>query len=211
MDGTQLCIKSDFKDYYDKFATEEHGIIYKRMMNDTMQRGSALKYLRKLGVKTLDIKQVSSFSYLDKNLVVYTDPRKHDGLGKKIMSYEEAIANYSNFPASRYLEDSNGYTIKVLQIGKRRFNLTFKKDENEKSLREGILVNIVEMPPAYNLLIGLPIFSIDYIASGCEMIATDFNEVENLKRIDIDRFISGQEICNEIINSLYAYNKVERN
>lgn len=214
MTQTQLCIKTDFEDYYDKFALvnrDNNGILYKRMMSDSMQRGSALKYLRSLGVKTLDIKQVSSFSHLDKNLVVYTDPKKHNGLGKKILSYEEAMTSYSNFPASKYLEDSDGFTVKVVQVGQRRFTLTFKKDKDDKSLNEGILVNLCEMTPAYNMLIGLPIFSIDYIASGCEMIATDFNEVENLKRLNLDRYMTGQEICTEIINSLYKYNKVERN
>ena len=203
-----LCIKSDFTDYYDNLSSDK-GIIYNRMISDVKQRGSALKYLRSLGVKTLEIKQVSNFSYLDGLLVVYTDPKKHNGQGKKLMSYEEAIAHYSNYPASKYLDDNKGITVKVLQIGQRRFNLTFKKED--KSLTEGALIAINEMTPAYNMLIGLPIFSIDYVASGCEMVATDFNEVENLKRLNIDKYISSEDICNEIINSLYTYNKVERN
>lgn len=215
MVDTKLCIQSDFEDYYDKFAymnnNSEKGIIYKRMLADSMQRGSALKYLRSLGVKTLDIKQASTFSYLDKTLVVYTDPKKHNGAGKKLVSYEEATTFYGNFPASKYLEDNNGFTVKVVQVGRRRFTLTFKKEPGDKSLHEGVLVSIVEMSPSYNMLIGLPIFSIDYVAYGCEMIATDFNEVENLSRIGLDRYLSGQEVCNEIINSLYKYNKVERN
>lgn len=208
--STKLCIKSDYEDYYDNLASKD-GIIYNRMISGGKQRGSALKYLRSLGVKTLDIKQVSQFSYLDGDLVVYTDPNKHHGQGKKIMTYEEAVTYYSNYPASKYLKDSNGITIKVLQLGQRRFNLTFKKDEDEKTLSEGKLISINEMTPAYNMLIGLPIFSIDYIASGCEMIATDFNETENLKRIFIDHYINADEVIKEIINSLYVYNKVERN
>lgn len=208
MVNTSLCIKSDFVDYYDNLSSNT-GIIYNRMISDVKQRGSALRYLRSLGVKTLDIKQVSNFSYLDGDLVVYTDSKKHHGNGKKIMSYEEALTYYSNYPASIYLEDSKGITIKVLQIGQRRFNLTFKKED--KSLTEGKLIGISEMTPAFNMLIGLPIFSIDYVASGCEMIATDFNEVENLSRIGINNYISSDDVCKEIINSLYAYNKVERN
>lgn len=208
MVNTSLCIKSDFVDYYDNLSSNT-GIIYNRMISDVKQRGSALRYLRSLGVKTLDIKQVSNFSYLDGDLVVYTDSKKHHGNGKKIMSYEEALTYYSNYPASIYLEDSKGITIKVLQIGQRRFNLTFKKED--KSLTEGKLIGISEMAPAFNMLIGLPIFSIDYVASGCEMIATDFNEVENLSRIGINNYISSDDVCKEIINSLYAYNKVERN
>lgn len=206
---TSLCIQSDFQDYYDN-VSDTNGIIYNRRLSDVKQRGSALKYLRSLGVKTLELKQVSQFSYLDGDLVVYTDPKKHNGQGKKILTYEEAIANYSNFPAAKYLDDSLGITIKVLQIGKRRFNLTFKKDPSNKTLNEGVLIDFKELNPGYNMLIGLPIFSIDYIAYGCEMIATDFNEVENLKRINFDRIISAQDIKEEIVNSLFVYNKVER-
>jgi hypothetical protein len=204
-----LCINSDYMDYYDK-ASSGNGIIYNRMLSESKQRGSALKYLRGLGLKTIEIRQVSQFSYLDGDLVVYTDPRKHNGQGKKIMTYGEAIASYSNFPASVYLKDNKGMTIKVLQVGKKRFSITFKKNEDEESLNPGIISAIQVMEDSYNMLVGLPIFSIDFIASGCEYVATDFNEVENLEKLYINNYLSEQDVCNEIIGALLKYNKAER-
>ena len=200
----KLCIQSDYKDFYD-IKSQHNGIIYSRKYSNCMQRGSALKYIKGLGVNTLEIKPVSSFSYLDGKLVVYTDPKKHNGLGKIVCSYEEARAYYNNMPASKYIEDTNGFTIKVLQIGKRRFNITFKKDESHNLLEEGNIVDFKELPSSYSSVIKLPIFSIDYIPNNNIMIATDFNEVDNLSRLSIENYMKSDEIIEEIINSLMIH------
>ena len=50
-----LCIKSDFNDYYDILNDNKSIITYDRYLSNSMQRGSALKFLRKLGIKTIDI------------------------------------------------------------------------------------------------------------------------------------------------------------
>lgn len=205
--GTQLSIESDFKDFYD-IESSPNGIVYRRFMKDGLSRGKALSYLRTLGIKTLDLKQVSDFSFLNDKLVVYTDPKKHGGAGKKIMSFEEARECYSNFLASAYLPESNGITLKYLQIGKRRYALTFK-NENE-SLELGKLIDIRPYSEEYNYIIGLPVFSIDYICKDGLMIATDFNEVQNLEKIFMNHYLNSGEVKQEIINALLAYNKIER-
>jgi len=215
MSKAPLCIKSDFTDYYGTLS-EKSGIIYNRKISDCKQRGADLAYLRKLGIKTLELKQVSSFSYFDDKLVVYTDPKKHNGLGKKICTYDEAMSMYSNYLACKYIEKKDGLTIKYLQVGKRRFTLTFKEDMSStlltsEFLKEGRLININEAESAYNRLIGLPIFSIDYISDGVDMIATDFNEVQNLERLGMNRYLKSEEVINEIIEALMVYNKAERN
>lgn len=204
-----LHINSDYNDFYDLDCTNS-GIIYNRKLSDSMQRGSALKHLRKLGVNTIDIKPVSKFSYLDDKLVVYTEPTKHNGQGKKICTYNDAITYYPNMPASKFIENTDGFTVKVLQIGKRRFNLTFKKSKEESGLVEGSLVDIKELPYGYNKVIQLPIFSIDYIPCNNVMVATDFNEVEVLSRLNIKDYISSLDVIDEIINALKVYNKIER-
>ena len=204
---SQLSIASDFKDYYD-IESSPNGIVYKRFAKDCMSRGKALSYLRSIGIKTLELKQVSDFSFLNEKLVVYTDPKKHGGAGKKIMSFEEARDCYSNFLASAYLKESNGITVKYLQIGKKRYSLTFK-NENE-SLELGKLIDIRPYGEEYNYIIGLPIFSIDYICKDGLMVATDFNEVQNLEKIFMNHYISSGEVKKEIIESLLAYNKIER-
>lgn len=201
-----LCIKSDYTDFYDALSNNNSIITYNRYLSQCRQRGSALKYLRGLGIKTLDIKQVNQFFRGDGPIVVYKDPMGHGGNGKDIMTVDEAMQSYSNCVASNYY-NTDGFTIKYLQIGKRRFSLCFKKNEIE-TLDMGTLVDIKEISSEYNRLIGLPIFSIDYISNGREMIATDFNEVENLHKLGMDKYISASDVITEIIDALTVYNKI---
>lgn len=202
-----LKIQSDFIDYYDSLSSDNTSLIYRRLRSQCKQRGTALKFLKNMGLKTLDIKQVSQF-YRDTNyLCVYTNPKSHDSNGKVVMALDDARLNYPNYIASEYigLSKTNGLTLKYLQIGKRRFTLFFKK-EDELSLHMGQLIDIKESQSDYNRLVGLPIFSIDYISNGTEMIATDFNEVEDLQRIGINYYLSKETIIDEIIDALMIYN-----
>lgn len=201
-----LCIKSDYTDFYDVLSNNNSIITYNRYLSQCKQRGSALKYLRSLGIKTLDIKQVNQFFRGDGPIVVYKDPMGHHGNGKAIMSVDDAMQYYSNCVASNYY-NKDGFTIKYLQIGKRRFSLCFKKNDAE-TLDVGTLIDIKENTSEFNRLIGLPIFSIDYISNGCEMIATDFNEVENLHNINMDRYLDSNTVITEIIDALTVYNKI---
>lgn len=201
-----LCIKSDFKDYYDILSEDNSIITYNRYISQCKQRGSALKYLRSLGIRTLEIKQVNQFFRGDGPIVVYTDPKGHHSVGKNVMTVDDAVQSYSNCIASKYYNTDN-LTIKYLQIGKRRLTLCFKRNKS-MSLELGTLIDIKENTAEYNRLIGLPIFSIDYISDGQEMIATDFNEVEDLHRLGIDNYISAYDIVQEIKDALTVYNKI---
>lgn len=201
-----LYIKSDYTDFYDVLSNNNSIITYNRYLSQCKQRGSALKYLRNLGIKTINIKQVNQFFRGDGPIVVYKNPMEHHGNGKAIMTVDDALQYYGNCVASSYYE-TDGFTIKYLQIGKRRFSLCFKKDKTE-TLTMGTLVDIKENYPEFNRLIGLPIFSIDYISNGHEMIATDFNEVEDLHRLGMDRYLDSNIVITEIIDALTVYNKI---
>lgn len=203
---SSINIQSDFKDYYDYLADNKSKIVYERYRNGGMQRGSALKYLRSMGIKTIEIKPVNKFLFTDtKRVVVYTSPFLHEGKGKRVMEPQDAFNSYGNCICSKFYDSST--TVKYLQVGKRRFTLIYKKENNEE-LTEGKIVDISEQKNEYNRLIGLPIFSIDYIQDGMYMLATDFNEVENIKRLGIESLITPDQVVEEIKNALIAYNKV---
>lgn len=204
----KIKIESDFVDYYDILSSNDSDIVYKRVHKDREQRAKDLKFLRNLGLKTLELKQVNQFIRDNEPIVVYTNPKGHDGSGKEIMSVDDALKIHGNCTASRYIKPDNGYSLKYLQIGKQRFALYFRKDENDISLKMGELINIVKAEPEYNRLIGLPIYSIDYIPYKGEMIATDFNCVENLKRLGMNSIISDTEVISEIARSLIVYNRI---
>lgn len=199
-------IISDYIDFYDNLSDNKSPITYKRNMCDCKQIGTALKYLRNIGIKTIDVKPVSSFNIFDGDIMVYTNPVKHSNDDKKIVSVEYAKTVYPTCVASKCLSSDNLITIKYLQIGKRRFTLTYKS--NDESLNKRYLVDISESSTSYNMLIGLPIFSIDYIIDKGIMIATDFNEVENLKELGVEKIITAEEIVEEIRQSILTYNKL---
>lgn len=206
---SRLCIKSDYTDYYDKLSNSNAVITYNRYESTCKQRGTALKYLRSLGINTIEVKQVNQFLRLEGPIVVYTDTKKHHSNGKKIMTVDEAMLTYENYTASKFYKSTDGITLKYLQIGKRRFALYFQKSE-PFSLELGKLISIKELDSDYNKIIRLPIYSIDYISNNGITIATDFNEVENLQRIGINHYLTEQEIMNEIEESLVFYNNIKR-
>lgn len=203
---SELRINSDFTDFYDKLSKEDSLVTYSRYLSDCKQRGIALGYLRSLGVKTIDIHPVNSFTIFDGNIVVYTNPMSHGGAGKKIMTVTAAQRSYLNCIASKYIEAPDPISIKYLQIGKRRINIYFRKTERY-TLDPGDIIDIQEMNPEYNRLIALPIYSIDYISDGGEMRATDFNEVQKLDKLNLNGYISEREIIQEIRDSILIYNK----
>lgn len=202
-----LHIKSDYSDYYDIMNNEKSIITYNRFIGNCNQRGSDLKYLRSIGIKTIEIKQVNEFFRGDGPIVVYKNTKGHHGEGKEIMSVDDALRSYSNYTASKYIMSDSQLSIKYLQIGKRRFTLYFQKDK-DITLDKGKLVDIKESTPAFNSLIGLPIFSIDYISNNREMLATDFNSVENLSLLGFGSYIKSEEVVSEIIDALTAYNRI---
>ena len=191
-------INSDYVDFYDDMNDDKSIYIYSRFKSKMKQRGTALKHLRTLGIKTIELKPVSSFCKWDGNIVVYTDVFAHDGMGKKVMAVEEAQAFHNNCLASKYYES---------QIGNVRVTLKYEK-ETELTLDKGKLVDIDMNKTDYNRLIGIPIYSIDYISGNEVMLATDFNEVENLRNLGLDEYITKEQIVELIKGSLLAYNLI---
>lgn len=202
-----LNIQSDFVDYYDILNNEKSTFVYNRYIGNSKSRGTVLKELRNLGVKTIELKQVSQFYKGEGPLVVYVDPKEHKGKGKLIMSVEDAQLAYSNSLASPYIETTNGYILKYVHVGKRRFALYYKKDE-PISLNMGRLIDINEATPEYNRQVGLPIYSIDYIVKdNNEMVATDFNTVQSLGDIGLQSKLTAENVIDEIVQALAIYNK----
>lgn len=202
-----LNIQSDFLDYYDILNNEKSTFVYNRYIGNSKSRGTILKELRNLGVKTIELKQVSQFYKGEGPLVVYIDPKAHNGKGKLIMSVEDAQLAYPNSLASPYIETTNGYILKYVHVGKRRFALYYKKDE-PISLNMGRLIDINEATPEYNRQVGLPIYSIDYIVKdNNEMVATDFNAVQSLGDIGLQSKLTAENVIDEIVQALAIYNK----
>lgn len=201
-----LNIVSDFVDFYD---TEESssGILYRRMNSERLPKGRALSKLKSLGIPIIDIGPVTKFDESDGVLVVYTDVNKHDGKGKRVCTYNEAVTQFRNFLASKYVERLNGVTVKMLQVGKRTYKLTYV-NKDKYSVDMGELVSVTRGSDGYNNILKLPIYSVDYIwdLTGAAY-AVDFNEVQNLEKLGFNNFMSGAEIRSEIVDAIEFYSK----
>lgn len=199
-------IVSDFTDYYDYMSDSISTIEYHRNVNNGVQRVAALNKLRQLSIKVIDIMPVSKYLSSDGKIVVYTNPSAHNGNGKKVLTVDEAQLYYPNYSASKYYENCTSY-IKFIQVGKQRYTLQIKRNSVEDRSTEEI-VGISRLPDEYNRVVGIPIFSIDYICVDNQMIATDFNEVEKLSNYGLQEFIKPEEVIKEIKDSLLIYNIV---
>lgn len=200
-------LESDFEDYYDCCQIDSSPLIYRRFNSERHDRSEALSFLKNNGIKTVNFGPFRNFGKNIKNFVVYTNPSLHNFLGKHIYSYNEVQSQYRNYLVSEFLDNYGGYTVKYLQIGERRFRLMFFNPDYKTKLIEGSMVAIEELPRQYNYAIGLPIYSIDYISNGVEMVAIDFNEVQRLNTIGINNLISAEDVATEVKNALIAYNK----
>lgn len=200
-------IESDFKDYYDSLSTEvNYNCVYKRY-KDSSSRGALLRWLSDRGINTVELKAAREFDNTASKLVVYTNGSLHDGLGKRVVSLDEARELYANHLAAKYYEEANGETLKVLHVGTRRFRICMKTNEMD-SLNEGSIESITEITPQLNYSIMEPIFSIDYISNGEGMVAIDFNRVQNLEKLSFQSIMSSKEVIEEVKKVLLAYNKI---
>lgn len=231
MVSVEIRLQSDFVDYYDDYLREhekqsqlqnqiqnrgrQNSYIYQRLQSNNQHRAMDLKFLRENGIPTFGLKPVSQFQLLDPfaKILVYTDPFKHGGQGKSVIDNIEAQSLYGNMPGRVWVDSSetDGYTLKYLQIGERRFKIFLRANTGKSSMstRENTVEDIVELPKSYSTLakhgIFSPIFSIDYIPTSNGIIATDFNQVENLSILGIDKVIPPNEIYTALAESFWHY------
>jgi hypothetical protein len=203
--GTGIRIESDFKDYYDKLSDPSGSLGVYRRFSDRENRVNLLKFIRSKGYRIIPIKAVKDYGNEFDELVVYTDPTLHDYEGKRVMSIYEARLQYINYLAAPFYRQANGETSKFLQVGTKRFLLKMKNDEIG-TLKEGRIVDVIELELGYNYALRLPIFSLDYINVGHESFVVDFNRVQNLEKIGFDRIMTAEEVMEEIKKAVIAYN-----
>jgi len=190
-----ICINSDFTDYYDSLSDAKSVVVYNRF-RDKEDRGKLLNLLKTKGVKTIELKSVKEYAGQKGMLVVYTRPELHNSQGKMVIDINEAYSLYPNNLASKFSEEADGTTLKFLQIGQTRFKIIYKTTE-PYSLKVGDIQSIERLNDNESS-INIPIFSIDYINVGGSMVAIDFNRVQNLSLLGIQEYINSIDIIKYI-------------
>lgn len=205
-------LQSDFSDYYDSGCmppsdTASAHLVYKRFRSALQQsRATELGELKKCGISTVEIRAVRNFSEADTDkVIVYTDAKKHNGEGKVVMSLNEARLAYPTSAACKFYTETDGRCFKIVSIGDRRFRVEIYRG-NGNSLKEQEILNITEILGSLNYILACPVYSIDYIPTSMGMLATDFNKVQQLNTLNIDKFISGADVISCIHKALVAYN-----
>ena len=209
MGGTsKLYIKSDFKDYYDIAGADkpENKVEYIRLMSDVPGKVAELKKIHKLGNQTIKIEPINRISTDVKKVIVYNDIKGHRGNGKALMSLSDANMLYPNKLGTEYFESNSGITYKILTVGKRRFRCILK---NVDYLTEKEVISIDELSEGYNYQIALPIYSLDYVKNHSnQMVIADFNTVQRLDYLGMEKYMTPQDVVDEIYRALIAYNKI---
>lgn len=200
---TELKILSDFEDYYDNQSNNNGTIIYNRNFGESLSKAGALKYIRSLGIPTIETQAVKEIAPGVKRIVVYMDPKAHEGKGKQVMKRSDALSYYGNYLASPYIESTNGLYIKMLQIGTRRFKLLLQHT-NDGDLTTGRVLDIQELEPQLSSIV-YPIFSIDYIPYNGMSVATDFNQVQKLVGLGIESILKPEDVVLEIEKTLKIF------
>lgn len=219
--GLSVRLTSDFKDFYDEELNKlceinkhERQFLFRREKSQTQHRALDLKFLRTSGIPTIDLKPVTSFQFMspDTKILVYTQPELHNGLGKVVMDNLDAQTMYGNMPAREWIKHSetNGMTLKCLQVGLRRFKILLWNESPEgcieesgkglSDLKDKKVVSVEELPGGQIGISASPIYSIDYLPTDAGLLATDYNSIENLGNLGFERVMTPSEICKEIID-----------
>lgn len=200
-------IVSPFTDYYD-YLSVVGGVVYNRIRT-TSSKVEELRIVKALGIKTLELKPANQVVVNGHNqkVVVYMDLSKHSGEGKMIAPLNTVKITYPNKLCSLFYEPTDGIirTYKFVQIGKRRFWVYIRNN----GLVENTVESITEIESGYNYYLRIPIYSIDYILTnnGLTQLAVDFNSVQSLGNLGMEKVLSAESVVQEIYDSIVEYSK----
>lgn len=193
MNLTGVRIESDFMDFYDKLSvTGDNVLVYRRFQKEQIPKNEQLRFLKRLGILTIETKAARDIVTASGKLTIYTDTK--DDSKNLVLTVSDADMMYPNALASEYYPESNNVINRVIQIGSRRFRVM---------LYNNSVIQVDELFRGYNMAVGLPIYSIDYISTSNGMLATAFHNVERLDKYRLP--LSAEEVISEIAQAMIEY------
>lgn len=190
---------TDFTDYYDEaFKEVEKDITFNRMLSSNMSRYECLQSLKALGYETIRLMAVGSV-LTERDIVVYTNTKAHNGEGKQILSLDSAKMMYINRQCSICYKHEK--TLKLIQIGNKSFKMIIKNN----GLVEDTIEICEEIPFFNKILAGrFPMFSMDFVVDdNNRLLACDFDNTVKLGHIKgIEKFLPAEKIANLLAERL---------
>lgn len=199
---------SDYKDYYDVFLQSRYSSdnILQRKLKDRESRDKILNFLRSNAIPTVEFGASRNMLGRSEHLVLYTNIRAHDGLGKELVTPREAVESYGNMPASCYVGNEYGVSYKRITIGgivlwvRLQSNTDWRSNVNTSSVRIYKQEYIGDVLSHKNY-IKHPLYEIDFVDSGLGLLATDFSTAPILKNYGINCYLKAVDAANEIHRS----------
>ena len=139
-------------------------------------------------------------------VVVYKDIGSDKCKNKAVMDIWEAVETYPNLLCSKYIESDTH--IKYIQIGNIGYRLVLDVDTTGDIKLNGI--KSIEAIQSDYTAVGVPIYSINYVVDNNAMIATKFNQVQELSYLGFENIIGKEQINELVYKSLLTYNKQAR-
>ena len=196
-------LKSDFTDFYDAWfdsgECSENDIIFRRCRSSEYSRGQVFKYLKSIGCKVVRHGSCEEMGLTSKQLVVYTEPRKHNGGGKVLMDASEAMLSLPNYLCSEYHGDRVGYSIRYLQLGEFWFKIEFiSKDDWRSNCGSNTEMRVIDSGYGMHKIIKEPIFAVDFVQTKNGLYATDFNIAPKADISYLGDMVRPMDIANSI-------------
>lgn len=208
----KLHIKSDFRQYYDPFASaqEDGNYIFRRMMVDGIWRTHILPYLSyaELFIPTFGrISQVHISSGVA--VVIYDSLMLHAGEGKRyaVPTREDIGKFYMDYIHSSPRSSS----YRFLAIGSNFFYLHYASDDEWRSNCGNVTVNLLDkkwaekkFPAIDRDYFDYPMFAIDFVDDWETGIfhAVDFNTAPGIDKTPIQDILSGSCVVDYILSWL---------
>lgn len=186
-------VESDFVDFYDGLCKNEDGaLVYRRFKSEQIPKSEQLMHLRRLGILAVEARAARDIISSSGRLTIYTNTK--DDSKNLVLTTGEADMLYPNTLASQYYPESNDVINRLIQVGARRFRVIIYR---------GAVVQVDELFRGYNMAVGLPVYSIDYISTSNGMLATAFHNVEQLSKYRLP--MTAEEVVNEIALAMIEY------
>jgi len=223
-----IILKSDFHDIYDHWFDRTGDLFFYRYMVDGMERRYMFRMFDELNIKSPEHGIVSELykkhhhkigrTHTPKitrfflpadflQFVVYLDEKVHAGSGKILVSADYAIKSFPDKYASVYTPSSST-SFRYLKIGKKSFWVKYQSDDAWRSNMGDVAIDIIEARnDGYHPSIPHALWAIDFIQTGKEMLAIDFNISPGMPD-GIEDIMKPEEIARQIKTAVYYLNKM---
>jgi hypothetical protein len=215
-------LQSDFNDFYDHCFASSHekaAFQHNRFSRTSRTRRDDFAILKQMGVQTVQHgtpAQILDYLIAEhpgitrdmlcqiSQVVVYTEDTSHRGEGKLLVPMTTALEEYPYAFCSLYMptyadwRHHGAYSFRYVRAGLRQFWVKqVSLSDWRSNCGEGFseVLTEAERADAYGLV---PLYAIDFVSIGRELLAVDYNDAPGLKGGGLDFYLTPSDVYKEI-------------